>query len=125
MILFLLAAGGCNRQQPAPKTAAKSAAPNRGKIMVGDTLASNDLVKYVRPVYPKEARKTHLEGLVIFRALITKTGEVTELEVLSGDRVFIPAATNAVTQWRYTPFRLNNEPVEVRTTIDVNFTLNQ
>ncbi len=123
--LLLLVTCECNRPQPSPKAASKSTLPSSGKIHVVETLGGAKIVKYVRPVYPKEARKARRQGLIRLRALITKTGKVTELEVLSGDLEFVPAAIDAVKQWRYASTRLNNEAVEVRSTIDVNFTLNQ
>lgn len=125
LILLLLVACGSGRRQQPSKSATKSTAPSAGKIKVVDMLYSFELVKYVRPIYPKEARKARLQGVVRFRALITKTGEVSEQEVLSGDPGFVSAATAAVRQWRYKPCLLYDEPVEIRTTIDVPFTLNQ
>ena len=83
------------------------------------------MINYVRPVYPKEARKARLQSLIRFRAMITRAGEVRELEVLSGNPALVPAATEAVKQWRYAPCCLENVPIERKTTIDVNFTLNQ
>jgi protein TonB len=58
-------------------------------------------------------------------ALIAKDGTVQQLEVMSGHPLLVQAALDAVKQWRYRPTLLNGEPVEVDTTIDVIFTLNQ
>jgi TonB family protein len=110
-------------QPPQPKTDATKEA-SHGQIVVGDMLGGK-MIKYVRPVYPKEARKAQIQGVVKLRALVAKTGEVSEIVVLSGDPALVPAAAGAVKQWRYAPTYLNNEPVEVRTTIHVPFTLNQ
>jgi protein TonB len=93
--------------------------------VAGDGIRSARLLKYVRPTYPKEAKKAQVQGVVRVQALITKSGEVSEPQVLSGDPALVPAALAAVRQWRYAPTELRGEPVEVRTTIDVNFTLNQ
>jgi len=129
-ILVVLLLAGCGF---APQTQTRAAvdqkkSPVQGQIQIGDFLATPEncgMVHYVRPVYPQEAKRAHIEGAVKFAALITKTGEVDELHPLSGDPVLVPAATKAVKQWRYAPCRLNGEPVEVKTQIDVTFTLNQ
>ncbi len=60
-----------------------------------------------------------------FEATIAKDGTIQDLKVVSGPPLLIPAAMEAVKQWRYKPTLLNDEPVEVLTTIDVNFTLSQ
>jgi protein TonB len=83
------------------------------------------LLKRVSPEYPKKARKQHVEGTVRLHAIIAKDGSVQNLEVLSGDPLLVDAALKAVRQWRYRPTQVNGSPVEVDTTIDVNFTLNK
>jgi protein TonB len=101
-------------------------AANPGTIHIGDFLATQDncgMVHYVAPVYPTEAKRAHIEGVVKFDVVILKTGEVGELNLVSGDPALVPAAIKAVKQWRYAPCRLNGEPVEVKTQIDVSFTL--
>jgi protein TonB len=98
-----------------------------GRIVAGDLLATRDncVIEYVRPVYPKEARKARIQSLVRLRVFITKTGDIGEIHVVSGDPVFVPAAITAVKRWRYAPCRLNNEPIERWALTDVPFTLNQ
>jgi TonB family protein len=99
---------------------------NQSTTHVGDFLATPEncgMIGYVRPVYPKEAKRARIEGVVKFNALITKTGEVDDLGVISGNPALVPAAMKAVKQWRYAPCRLNGEPVEVKTQVDVSFTL--
>jgi len=76
------------------------------------------------PVYPKEARKKHIEGVVVLRADIGVDGIVQKLEVVSGDPVLVPAALDAVRKWRYSPALLNGKPVSVTTTLHVTFKLN-
>jgi len=74
-----------------------------GKIAVGDALARPGkcwLRHYVRPVYAEEARKTRAHAVVTMRAFTGKTGAPGEIEVLSGDPMFVPAAITAVKQWR-------------------------
>jgi protein TonB len=82
-----------------------------------------DLVHKVLPVYPPLARSARIQGQVLLQALISKQGVIENLKVISGHPMLVPAAKDAVRQWRYRPYVLNNEPVEVETQITVNFTL--
>ena len=81
------------------------------------------LVHRVLPVYPAMARATHTAGRVELQATISRTGTIDNLRVVSGPSLLIQAAIDAVTQWRYRPYLLNGEPVEVETTINVDFRL--
>jgi protein TonB len=83
------------------------------------------IVNKVQPVYPPLARQTRVQGTVRLHAIISKDGSVQQLEVMSGHPLLVQAALDAVKQWRYRPTLLNGEPVEVDTTIDVIFSLNQ
>jgi protein TonB len=77
----------------------------------------------VRPVYPQLARQARIQGTVRLEAVISKDGTIEELKLVSGHPLLVQAAMDAVKQWRYQPTMLNGVPVEVITTIDVNFTL--
>ena len=93
---------------------------NHSRIKIGGNIEGCKLTTQVRAVYPKDAKKKRIQ------VLITKTGEPQIIEVLKGgDPQLIAAALEAVKQWRYSPCLLNSEPVEIRTQIDINFTLNQ
>ena len=81
------------------------------------------LVKKVNPIYPKEARKKHVQGVVMLHAFISKQGDITQLEVVSGDPLLASAALAATRQWKYRPYVFQGQPVEVETEIQVNFTL--
>ena len=63
-------------------------------------------------------------GTVVLHAIISKTGSIEQLNVVSGPPMLVGAATDAVKQWRYKPYLLNGEPTEVDTTVIVNFNLN-
>ncbi len=91
----------------------------------GGAVQAAKLVNKVQPVYPPLARQTRISGTVRLHALISKSGSVESLEVISGHPLLVRAAMDAVQQWRYQPTLLNGEPVEVDTTIDVIFSLNQ
>ena len=83
------------------------------------------IVNKVPPVYPAAAKEAGVSGVVHLAAIIGKDGRVQELHALSGPPLLIQAAIDAVRQWVYRPTLLNGNPVEVETTIDINFTLNQ
>jgi len=110
--------GGMGGAPPPPKPAAS-------RIRQGGSVQAALLVNKVQPVYPPLARQTRISGTVRLHAIISKTGSVESLEVLSGHPLLVRAAMDAVQQWRYKPTLLNGEPVEVDTTIDVIFSLNQ
>ena len=76
-------------------------------------------------MYPPLAKAARVQGTVKFEAKISKEGTIEDLKVVSGPPLLIQAALDAVKQWLYKPTLLNGEPVEVLTTIDVNFTLSQ
>jgi protein TonB len=112
---------------PAPVVAAAPkvvAAPKPvQRIQVGGRVQEANLIKKVLPVYPPLARSTRIQGHVILSAIISKDGTIEELKLVSGHPLLAPAAMAAVKQWVYKPTMLNDEPVEVSTEIDVNFTL--
>jgi protein TonB len=82
------------------------------------------LIKRVQPKYPPSALAAHAQGAVQIEATINKEGNVVNLKVLSGDPVLAKAALEAVRQWRYKPYYLDGDPVEIQTQITVNFKVN-
>jgi len=93
------------------------------RISVGGRVQEANLIKKILPVYPPLARSTRIQGHVILSAIISKDGTIEELKLVSGHPLLAPAAMAAVKMWVYKPTLLNDEPVEVSTEIDVNFTL--
>ena len=91
----------------------------------GGNVQSARIVRQPKPAYPPLAKQARIQGTVRFEAVIAKDGTIQQLRMVSGHPLLIPAATEAVKQWVYQPTQLNGEPVEVATTIDVNFTLSQ
>ena len=81
------------------------------------------LYKRVQPIYPQNAISMRVEGSVELMATISKTGDITQVKVLKGDSQLTKAATDAVKQWKYKPYLLNGEPVEIQTQITINFKL--
>jgi protein TonB len=99
----------------------KLAAPK--KVRVSQGVAQGLLVHKVMPEYPPIAREAHIQGIVVLQAEISKSGTINDVQVVSGPPQLAPAALEAVRQWRYKPYYLNGQPVEIQTTINVNFTL--
>jgi protein TonB len=87
-------------------------------------LDEGQIVRKVQPVYPAMARNVRVQGPVTLEALIGRDGRIEQLKAVSGHPLLIAAAIDAVRQWRYRPYLLNGSPVEVQTTITVNFYLN-
>jgi TonB family protein len=79
------------------------------------------LVKKVAPVYPPLARQARIQGTVILKVSINKSGDVYDVQLVSGHPMLAPAAIEAVKQWKYQPYLLNGQPVEVDTNVQVTF----
>ncbi|MBZ5599421.1 MAG: energy transducer TonB [Acidobacteriia bacterium] len=82
-----------------------------------------NIVHRVQPDYPILARQARIQGAVVLSAVISRDGTIENLQVLSGHPMLVRAAMEAVRQWRYRPYLLNGEAVEVETQITVNFVL--
>jgi len=104
-----------------PAAPPKPTIPNR--IKQGGVVTAASILAQTAPVYPALARQAHIQGNVVLHAIIDRDGRVAQLEVVSGHPLLVRAAMEAVKQWRYKPTLLNSEPVEVDTTISVNFRL--
>ncbi|HYG98263.1 MAG TPA: energy transducer TonB [Terriglobales bacterium] len=104
-----------------PTAVPKIAAPNKVRISQG--VSEGLLQKQVKPTYPSLAKQARIQGQVVLQAVIGKDGKVQNLQVVSGHPMLAGAALDAVKQWRYKPYFLNGEPVEVETNITVNFSL--
>ena len=104
-----------------PTVAPKIATPQRVRVSSG--VSQGLLVRRVNPVYPPLARQARIQGTVILQAQISKDGSIENLQLISGHPMLAPAAIEAVKQWKYKPYLLNGEPVEVDTQVQVNFTL--
>jgi protein TonB len=87
------------------------------------SILQGSLIRRVEPAYPPLARATRIQGRVVLAAIISKAGTIEHLQVLSGHPMLVTAALDAVRQWRYRPYVLNGEVIEVETQITVNFKL--
>jgi periplasmic protein TonB len=97
--------------------------PSLGSVRVSQGVAQGLILKKVAPVYPAIALQLHKRGAVELLATISKQGTITSIQVFSGDALLAKSAVDAVRQWKYRPYLLNGEPVEIQTQITVNFNL--
>jgi TonB family protein len=93
------------------------------RIRVGGNVQAANLIAKVTPVYPPLAKQARVQGAVRLNVIIDKEGSVKNLQLVSGHPILVPAAVEAVKQWKYKPTLLNGNPVEVITIVDINFTL--
>jgi periplasmic protein TonB len=93
------------------------------RVRVSQGVTQGMVLHKVQPTYPPLARTARVQGSVILAAVIGKDGAIQNLHVLSGHPLLQQAALEAVKQWKYRPYILNGEPVEVDTQVTVNFTL--
>ena len=91
------------------------------KLTISAIVAQEMLKQKVAPVYPPIAKAARVAGTVILHATISKSGSVEDLKVVSGPAMLQQAAFNAVQQWRYKPYMVDNQPTDVETTITVAF----
>jgi TonB family protein len=98
-------------------------APVLGMLTVSQGVSRGLLVKKAQPVYPASALQMHIEGTVELQATISKAGDISAVKIVSGDPRLARAAVDAVKQWKYKPYLLNGEPVEIQTQVTMNFKL--
>ncbi len=94
-----------------------------GPVRVSSAVVAGLLIKKTLPVYPPLGKALRIEGVVVLQAMISKAGTIENLQVVSGPAMLQQSALDAVERWRYRPYLLNGEPVEVQTTVNVIFTL--
>ena len=95
----------------------------KGPVRVSSSVIAGLLIRKTVPVYPPIARAARQEGTVVLQATISKEGTIENLRVAEGPQLLRQAALDAVRNWLYTPCKLNGEPVEVESTINVVFKL--
>lgn len=92
-------------------------------VRVPSSIAAGLLIRKVIPTYPPLGKAMRVEGTVVLAATISREGTIANLHVVSGPAILQQAAFDAVSNWRYRPYLLNGQPVDVETTINVIFTL--
>ncbi len=113
------------QNEPAAPENPESNIESAGAVNVSPSVMDRNLIVSRVPAYPEFARMSRIEGDVVMRALISKEGTVERVHVMQGDSRLRTAAEEAVYKWRYRPYVLNGQPVEVATTVTVNFNLNR
>ena len=93
------------------------------KIFRQSEILAGSLIRNVEPKYPPLAMAARDQGPVVLAAVISKAGTIGNLRVVSGHPLLVGAALDAVRQWRYRPYILNGDVIEVETEITVNFVL--
>jgi TonB family protein len=117
-------ASNATATSPTPASLPKTA-QTLNRLAIEGHVELAKIIERVEPVYPPLARQTRVQGTVRLHAIIASDGSVEELEVISGHPLLIQSALDAVRKWRYAPTVLNGQPVEVDTTIDVIFALEE
>lgn len=95
----------------------------REPMRVPSNVVSSMIIVQGLPHYPQIAITTRTQGMVVLAAVVSRSGTIENLRVLSGPTMLQQAALDAVRTWRYRPYLLNGEPVDVETTISVVFRL--
>lgn len=108
---------------PGPTVSAAPVHPTM-PLKISGGVSAGMLLSPIRPAYPAIARATHSEGTVVVEAIISRAGTIESLRVISGPEMLRSAALDAIRTARYQPYRLNGEPIDVQTTITVNFRFN-
>ncbi|HSK44162.1 MAG TPA: energy transducer TonB [Candidatus Binatia bacterium] len=109
-VLVALAAFAAAQDNPPPK-----------RLRVSSGVANSLKIHDAQPHYPREAKEQGIQGDVILQATIDAKGNLVNLKAVQGDPILVKAAVDAVKKWRYRPYILNGEPVEVETTIKIQF----
>ena len=108
---------------PSLMSSGKAPIPVLQVMRVSQGVSRGLLVKNVQPTYPAAALQRRVEGPVELLATVSKNGDITAVKVLSGDAQLAHAAVEAVKQWKYKPYLLDGEPIEIQTQVTVNFKL--
>ena len=112
--------GDVFHSQPAPRVVHPDV---KTLVRVPSSIEAGLLIRKVIPTYPPLGKAMHVEGTVVLAATISRDGTISNLRIVSGPAVLQQSACDAVSNWRYRPYLLNGQPVDVETTINVIFTL--
>ena len=100
-------------------------AATKAPVRVGGDIMSTKLIKQMKPIYPALAKAARVQGTVKLDVKISTGGTIEDIKLISGPPLLVQAALNAVNTWMYKPYLVDGKPVEVLTTVNVNFTLSQ
>jgi TonB family protein len=102
---------------------AAPSSPPPPRISIAGGVPAGKIVKMVKPVYPPLAKQARIQGTVVLNVVVGQDGAVISVALANGHALLAPAAIEAVRQWVFQPTLLNGQPVEVASTIEVNFAL--
>jgi protein TonB len=109
---------GMDSRPPAPRIATR-----HEPVKVSNGVMAGYAIYRPDPVYPQIARAAHVQGIVVLEVTISRTGTIEGMHVVSGNPMLVTGAMDTVKSWRYRPYVLNGEPVEVQMQVSVLFTL--
>ena len=115
-LLSLTACISLSAAQETPQTPAQA-------VHVSAEVAADLLVSKVDPLYPPLARQARIQGVVRLKVIVGNTGDIEDVQLVSGHPMLAPAAIAAVKQWKYRPYLLNGEPIRADIQVQINFTL--
>ena len=115
--------GHFSEDSPLVDTPANVPQSDSKPVIIPEDVAVGILIYKVNPEYPPKAKKARISGIVILKATISKTGEILDLQAECGPESLLEASLKAVREWKYRPYLLRDEPVEVQTTIRITFAL--
>ena len=107
----------------APRAEQQSEQQRPKRVRVSEGVAKALLIKKAEPEYPQEARDQRIQGAVVLQIEISEAGDLKDARLISGHPLLAPPAIEAVKQWKYKPYLLNGEPVQVETRVTVDFRL--
>jgi len=120
-----MAAGSSEQPPNIGNSSGVAPPPMLESVHISQGVSQGLLIKKVSPSYPRNALAMRIEGNVELMATISKSGDITRVKVVSGDPQLARSASDAVKQWKYKPYLLNGEPVEIQTEVTVKFKLPQ
>jgi protein TonB len=100
-------------------------APSPKIVPIPSGVMAGNLLAKTMPQYPAIARAARIQGVVVLQATISSTGSIENIRVISGPPMLRQAAVDGVRSWRYRPYLLNGQPIEVETTVNVVFNLGE
>ena len=121
--LIGMAAPGTMAPPDLGASASNAFKPTLQTLNISQGVSQGLLIRKVAPTYPANALRMHIEGSVELLATVSKEGNISHIKVLSGDAQLTRAASEAVKQWKYKPYLLNGEPVDIQTQVTINFRL--
>jgi protein TonB len=106
-----------------PTVPPRSISSTRKTVFVASGLLSGHVISAPKPAYPVGARFQQVQGDVVLQAMISEYGAIEDVKVISGPDALKQAAVDAFKRWRYKPYLVNGQPVEVRTFVNFHFTM--